>query len=98
MIEREIAERIRAEKIRLRFDRVVRRFNNNLKAALAAIVPEGQSVICLGTQSRIRPRPYLAIAGAPARAELTQHYAAEKHEVLSSGANRYATFSTHMRR
>ena len=54
-IEREITERIRAEKIRLRFDRVVRGFNNNLKAALAAIVPEGQSVVFTVTAPIRRP-------------------------------------------
>jgi hypothetical protein len=45
MIEREIAERIAAAKIRLRFDRSVLRLVNGLKAALAEVVPEGQAVI-----------------------------------------------------
>ncbi len=54
-IEREIAERIRVEKIRLRFDKVVRGFSNNLQAALAATVPEGQSVVFTITAPIRRP-------------------------------------------
>jgi hypothetical protein len=60
-IEREIAERIRAERIRLRFDRVVRGLNNNLKAALAAIVPEGQSVVFTVTAPIKRPSETAAV-------------------------------------
>jgi hypothetical protein len=45
MIEREIAERIAAAKIRLRSDKSVLRLVNGLQAALAEVVPEGQAVI-----------------------------------------------------
>ena len=44
-IEREITERIIATGLRLRFDKVVLRLIDGLKAALAEIVPEGQTVI-----------------------------------------------------
>ncbi len=44
-IEREIGERARAAKLKLRFDRVVRRFTGDLKATLAGVLPEGQSVL-----------------------------------------------------
>jgi hypothetical protein len=45
MIEREIVERIAAAKLRLRFDKVVLRLIGGLKAALAEVVPEDQTVI-----------------------------------------------------
>ncbi|SRR5579883_3290399 len=45
MIEREIAERIAAAKLRLRFDKVVLRLIGSLKAGLSEVVPEGQAVI-----------------------------------------------------
>jgi hypothetical protein len=45
MIEQEIAERLVAAKLRLRFDRVVVRVVGRLKAALADIVPQDQTVI-----------------------------------------------------
>jgi hypothetical protein len=45
MIEREIAERIKAAKLRLRFDKAVLRLVDSLKASLAGVVPEGQTVI-----------------------------------------------------
>jgi hypothetical protein len=44
-IEREIIGRIAAAKIRLRFDQAVLRLVNGLKAALAEIVPQDQTVI-----------------------------------------------------
>jgi hypothetical protein len=44
-IEREITERIAAAKIRLRFDKVALRLVNDLKAALAKVVPDHQAVI-----------------------------------------------------
>ena len=44
-LEREIGERARAAKIKLRFDKVVRRLSGDLKATLAGVLPEGQSVI-----------------------------------------------------
>ena len=44
-IEQEIGERARAAKLRLRFDKVVRRFAGDLKATLAGVLPEGQSVV-----------------------------------------------------
>jgi len=44
-IEREIGERARAAKLRLRFDKVVQRLTRNLKARLAGVLPEGQSVV-----------------------------------------------------
>jgi hypothetical protein len=44
-IEREIIERIVAAKIRLRFDKAVLRLVSGLKAALAEVIPEGQTLI-----------------------------------------------------
>jgi len=44
-IEKEIGERAKAAKLKLRFDKVVHRLAGNLKATLAEIVPEGQSVV-----------------------------------------------------
>jgi hypothetical protein len=44
-VEREIGERARAAKLKLRFDKVVRRLTGDLKATLAGILPEGQSVV-----------------------------------------------------
>jgi predicted phosphohydrolase len=44
-IEREIGERARAAKLQLRFDKVVRRLTGDLKATLASVLPEGQSVV-----------------------------------------------------
>ncbi len=44
-IEREIGERARAAKLKLRFDRLVRRLTGDLKATLAGVLPEGQSVL-----------------------------------------------------
>lgn len=45
MVEMEIAERIAAAKLRLRFDKAVLRLTARLKAALAEIVREDQAVI-----------------------------------------------------
>jgi hypothetical protein len=44
-LEREIGKRARAAKLRLRFDKVVRRLTGDLKALLAGVLPEGQSVV-----------------------------------------------------
>jgi hypothetical protein len=44
-IEREIIARLRAAKLRLRFDRVALRLVGGLKVALAGVVPEGQTVL-----------------------------------------------------
>jgi len=44
-IEREIAERIAAAGLRLRFDKVALRLVNGLKASVAQIVPEDRSII-----------------------------------------------------
>ncbi len=44
-IEREIGEIARAAKLQLRFDKVVRRLTGDLKAMLASVLPEGQSVV-----------------------------------------------------
>lgn len=44
-VEREIIARLRAAKVRLRFDKVALRLVGRLKAALASAVPEGQTVI-----------------------------------------------------
>ena len=44
-IEREIGERARAAKLKLRFDKVVRRLTGDLKTTLAGVVPEGRSVV-----------------------------------------------------
>jgi hypothetical protein len=45
MIEREIVERIKAAKIRLRLDKVVLRVVGGLQAALADVVPDEVAVI-----------------------------------------------------
>jgi hypothetical protein len=45
MIEREIAEGAKAAKIRLRFDKAVLRLVDGLKASLAGVVPEEETVI-----------------------------------------------------
>lgn len=64
MIEREIAERIRAAKLRLRFDRVAVRVIGGLKGALAEIVPEDQTVIfTLTAPIRLPSRTAAAIEG-----------------------------------
>jgi hypothetical protein len=44
-IEREIVARLRAAKLRPRFDKVALRFVGGLKAVLAGVVPEGQIVV-----------------------------------------------------
>ena len=44
-IEREIGDKARAEKLKLRFDKVVRRVTGDLKTALASVLPEGRSVV-----------------------------------------------------
>ena len=44
-IEREIGERAKAAKLKLRFDKVVRRLSGDLKATLAGILPEGKSIV-----------------------------------------------------
>jgi hypothetical protein len=44
-IEREIVARLRAAKLRPRFDRVALRFVGGLKAVLASVIPEGQIVV-----------------------------------------------------
>jgi predicted phosphohydrolase len=44
-VEQDIAERIAAARLRLRFDKVVLRLVGRLKASLADMVPEGQAVI-----------------------------------------------------
>ena len=44
-IEREIGESARAAKLKLRFDKVVRRLTGDLKATLAGVLPEGRSVV-----------------------------------------------------
>jgi hypothetical protein len=45
MVEREIIARLRAAKLRLRFDKVALRLVGRLKAALASVVPEGQTLV-----------------------------------------------------
>jgi hypothetical protein len=44
-VEREIIARLRAARLRLRFDKVALRLVGGLKAALASAVPEGQTVV-----------------------------------------------------
>ena len=44
-VEREIVPRLRAAKLRLRFDKVALRLVGGLKAALANVIPEGQAVV-----------------------------------------------------
>jgi hypothetical protein len=43
-VEREIIARLGAAKLRLRFDKVALRLVGGLKAALASVVPEGETV------------------------------------------------------
>jgi len=44
-VEREIIAQVRTAKLRLRFDKVALRLVGGLKAALASVVPEGQTVV-----------------------------------------------------
>ncbi len=44
-IELQIGERARAAKLKLRFDKVVRRLTGDLKATLAGVLPKGRSVV-----------------------------------------------------
>jgi hypothetical protein len=44
-VEREIIARIRAAKLRLRFDKVALRLVGGLKAALASAIPEGETLV-----------------------------------------------------
>jgi hypothetical protein len=44
-VEREIIARLTAAKLRLRFDKVALRLVGRLKAALASVVPEGETVV-----------------------------------------------------
>ncbi len=44
-VEREIIARLGAAKLRLRFDKVALRLVGGLKAALASVVPEGETVV-----------------------------------------------------
>ena len=44
-VEREIIARLKAAKLRLRFDKVALRLVGTLQAALASAVPEGQAVV-----------------------------------------------------
>jgi hypothetical protein len=44
-VEREIIARLRAASFRLRFDKVALRVVSELKAALAGVVPEGETVV-----------------------------------------------------
>jgi hypothetical protein len=60
-IEREIIERIVAAQIRLRFDKAVLRLVSGLKAALAEVIPEGQTLIFTVT-APIRRRAKMAAA------------------------------------
>jgi hypothetical protein len=45
MVEQDIFERIKAAKIRLRFDKVVLRLVGGLQAALTDVVPDGEAII-----------------------------------------------------
>lgn len=64
MIEREIAEKIRVAKLRLRFDKVAVRVIGGLKGALAEFVPEDQTVIfTLTAPIRLPSRTAAAIEG-----------------------------------
>ena len=44
-VEREIITRLRAAKLRLRFDKAALRVVGRLKIALAGVVPEGETVV-----------------------------------------------------
>jgi len=60
----EIADRIKAAKIRLRFDKVVRKLFDSLNAALAKNIPDGQSVVLTVTAPIKRPsETAVALAG-----------------------------------
>ena len=48
-IERDIGERAKAAKLKLRFDKVVRRLAGALEATLAGALPQGRSVGITGT-------------------------------------------------
>ena len=61
VIEREITARISAAKIRLRFDKSALRLLDGLKASLAEIVPEGQTIVFTVT-APIRRRAKTAAA------------------------------------
>lgn len=64
MIEREIAERLKAAKLRLRFDKVALRLIGGLRSALAEIVPDDQTVIVtLTAPIRLPSRTAAAIEG-----------------------------------
>jgi hypothetical protein len=45
VVEREILAQLTAAKLRLRFDKVALRLVGRLKAALASVVPEGQTLV-----------------------------------------------------
>lgn len=55
MIEREIADKVRAAKLRLRFDKVALRLIRDLKNAVAEIVPENQTLVFTVTAPINRP-------------------------------------------
>jgi hypothetical protein len=69
-LEQDIAERIAAAKLRLRFDKVVLRLVGHLKAALGDIVPEGQAVIFTVTAPIRHPAKTAAGLEALARNDL----------------------------
>ena len=70
-IEQEIAERIAAAKIRLRFDRVVRWLANDLKTELAEVVPDGQTVLFTITAPIKVPRKTASALAELARTHLS---------------------------
>jgi hypothetical protein len=64
VIEREIAERIKAAKLRLRFDKVALRLIDSLRSALAQIVPNDQTIVfTLTAPIRLPSRTAAAIEG-----------------------------------
>jgi hypothetical protein len=49
-VEREIISRLKAANLRIRFDKVALRLLGGLKAALARVVPEGETIVFTITQ------------------------------------------------
>lgn len=71
-VEREIIARIKAAKIRLRFDRVVRALVNGLTTALAGFIPDDEAVLFTLTAPIKLPDKTEAVLASRMRAGLTE--------------------------
>jgi len=72
-IEREIVARLRAAKLRPRFDKVALPLVSELKAALASVVPEGQSVVfTISAPIRLPAKTAAALANMARSSPATQ--------------------------